>query len=223
MTKDLVKYLSDFVTPERFSNFSKIAMERTRYITVLLENIYQPHNASAVLRTCDCFGIQDVHIIENEYEYVINPDITLGSTNWLNLYKYNKEISNTEEALITLKKKGYRLIATTPHTKDVELESFDISRGKFALLFGTELTGLSDQALNMADGFIKVPMYGFTESLNISVSAAIILHRLTSKLRQSNLSYHLTEAEQDEVVLEWLKLSIKRSELIVERYYKTRS
>jgi tRNA (guanosine-2'-O-)-methyltransferase len=223
MTKDLVKYLSEFVTPDRYSLFRKIACERTRYITVLLENIYQSHNASAVLRTCDCFGIQDVHIIENEYEYVINPDITLGSSNWLNLYKYNGGKNNTEDALMSLKKKGYRIIATTPHTNDVELDDFNIPNGKFALLFGTELTGLTDQALNMADEFVKVPMFGFTESFNISVSAAVILHHLTTKLRQSDLLYRLTETEQDEVILEWLKLSIKRSELIVDRYNKTNS
>jgi tRNA (guanosine-2'-O-)-methyltransferase len=221
MAKDLIKYLSEFVTHDRYSVFLKMANERTRYITVVLENIYQSHNASAVLRTCDCFGIQDVHIIENEYEYVINPDITLGSSNWLNLYRYNKNKDNTEDALKNLKEKGYRIIATTPHMNDVELDDLDLAKGKFALLFGTELTGLSETALNMADEFVKIPMFGFTESLNISVSAGVILHHLTAKIRLSNIQYRLSDAELDETVLEWLKLSIKKSDLIVERYYQT--
>jgi tRNA (guanosine-2'-O-)-methyltransferase len=221
MTKDLIKYLSEFTTPDRAQLFHRIANERTRYVTVAIENIYQSHNASAVLRTCDCFGVQDVHIIENEYEYTINPDIALGSSNWLHIHRYNKEGNNTEEALIMLKKKGYRIVATTPHTNDVTLDEFDIEKGKFALLFGTELDGLTDKALNMADEFLKIPMYGFTESFNISVSAALILHRLTSKIRQSAIDYRLTENEHDELVLEWLKLSIKKSNLIVDRYLKT--
>jgi tRNA (guanosine-2'-O-)-methyltransferase len=221
MTKHLIKYLTEFTTPDRAALFHKIAYERTRYVTVAIENIYQSHNASAVLRTCDCFGVQDVHIIENEYEYTINPDIALGSSNWLHIHRYNKEGNNTEEALTTLKKKGYRLVATTPHTKDVTLDEFDIEKGKFALLFGTELDGLTDKALNMAEEFLKIPMYGFTESFNISVSAALILHHLTSKIRQSAIDYRLTEKEHDELVLEWLKLSIKKSDLIVDRYLKT--
>lgn len=221
MTKDLIKYLTEFTTPDRAGLFHRIADERTKYVTVALENIYQSHNASAVLRTCDCFGVQDVHIIENEYEYTINPDIALGSSNWLHILRYNKEGNNTEEALTSLKKKGYRLVATTPHTNEVTLDEFDIEKGKFALLFGTELDGLTNKALNMADEFLKIPMYGFTESFNISVSAALILHRLTSKIRQSAIDYRLSESEHDELVLEWLKLSIKKSDLIVDRYLKT--
>lgn len=221
MTKDLIKYLSEFTTPDRAELFHKIASERTRYVTVALENIYQSHNASAVLRTCDCFGIQDVHIIENEYEYTINPDIAMGSSNWLHIHRYNHEGNNTEEALSRLKKDGYRLVATTPHTNDVTLNEFDISKGKFALMFGTELTGLTDKALKMADEYLKIPMFGFTESFNISVSAALILFHLTSKIRRSTINYKLSESEHDELVLEWLKLSIKKSELIVDRYLKT--
>ncbi len=220
MTKELIKYLKEFTTPNRFSLFQKVVGERTRYITVLLEDIYQSHNASAVLRSCDCFGIQDVHIIENEHEYVINPDIALGSSNWLNIYKYNKQKNNTQEAIQYLKKNGYRIVATTPHSSDFTLENFDTSKGKFALMFGSELNGLTNIALEQADEFIKIPIYGFTESFNISVSAAIILHHLTFKLRHSNIDYQLTEEEQDQIILDWLKFSIKKSDLIIKKYLK---
>ncbi|MCF6366186.1 MAG: RNA methyltransferase [Bacteroidales bacterium] len=215
MRKKIITHLSQLITQERFTLFNKIVKDRTRYITVVLEDIFQPHNASAVLRSCDCFGVQDVHIIENENEYNVNPLVALGSSKWLNLFKYNENENNTLNTINKLKEKGYRIIATTPHTKDVNLESFDITKGKFALMFGSEQPGLSKIALNNADEFLKIPMYGFTESFNISVSAAIILNSLTSKIRHSKINYQLSEKEQDEIILEWLKRSIKKSDMIV--------
>ncbi len=221
MNTELIQYLSRFITEERFTLFNKIIKDRTKYMTVVLEDIYQPHNASAVLRSCDCFGVQDVHIIENENEYSVNPDVALGSSKWLNLYKYNESENNTLSTIHTLKEKGYRIIATTPHTDDVNLENFDISKGKFALMFGSERPGLSDIAMNNADEFLKIPMYGFTESFNISVSAAIILHHLSLKLRHSDLNFRLTENEQNIIISEWLKRSIKDSENIIKKYLQT--
>lgn len=218
MTKELIQYLSEFVTKERFSLFNKTIKERTQYLTVVLEDIFQPHNASAVLRSCDCFGVQDVHIIENKNEYSVNPDVALGSSKWLDLYKYNSEKNNTLNAINSLKEKGYRIIATTPHTDDVNLEDFNIEKGKFALMFGSEQPGLSNIAMENADEFLKIPMYGFTESFNISVSAAICLHHLSWKLKQSDIEYKLSEPEQDEIVLKWLKRSIKDSETIIRKY-----
>lgn len=218
MTKELIQYLSEFVTKERFSLFNKTIKERTQYLTVVLEDIFQPHNASAVLRSCDCFGVQDVHIIENKNEYSVNPDVALGSSKWLDLYKYNSEKNNTLTAINSLKEKGYRIIATTPHTDDVNLEDFHIEKGKFALMFGSEQPGLSNIAMENADEFLKIPMSGFTESFNISVSAAICLHHLSWKLKQSDIEYKLSEPEQDEIILEWLKQSIKDSETIIRKY-----
>jgi tRNA (guanosine-2'-O-)-methyltransferase len=223
MTKELIQHLSTFVTPQRFSLFQNVVEDRTRYISVLLEDIFQPHNASAVLRSCDCFGIQDVHIVENENEYTINPDVALGASNWLNLYRYNDQAGNTLNAITALKEKGYRIIATTPHTDDINLEDFDLSKGKFVLMFGSELPGLSETALQHADEYLKIPMYGFTESFNISVSAAIILHHLTNKLRHSDIEYLLNEQQKDELILSWLKQSVKKSELIIKDFLSNKS
>lgn len=218
MTKQLINHLGKFATPERFQLFQKIVKERTEYITVLLEDIFQAQNASAVLRSCDCFGIQNVHIVENENEYNINPDVALGSSNWLNLHSYNTKDNNTIDAINSLKEKGYRIIATTPHSNDVNLEDFDVVKGKFALLFGSEKPGLTKTALDMSDEFLKIPMFGFTESFNISVSAAICLHHLSLKLRKSNINYKLSEEKKDELILKWLKHSIKKSDLIIKEY-----
>jgi len=218
MNKDLTQYLTEFITPERFNLFNRIIANRTRYMTVVLEDIYQPHNASAVLRSCDCFGVQDVHIIENNNEYNVSPDVAVGSDKWLNMYKYNELENNTLDTINKLKKSDYRIIATTPHTDDVNLEDFNLEKGKFALFFGAELPGLSDIVMDNADEFLKIPMYGFTESFNISVSAALTMHTLYNKLRSSNIKWQVTADEKEEIFFEWVKKSVKSSDKLIERY-----
>jgi len=218
MNKRLIEYLSSFTTPERFELFKKIIENRTRYMTVALEDIYQAHNASAVLRSCDCFGVQDVHIIENNNEYNVSPDVAVGSDKWLSLYKYNELENNTLNAINKLKKNAYRIVATTPHSNDVNLEDFDLEKGKFALFFGAELPGLSDIVMDNADEFLKIPMYGFTESFNISVSAAITMHTLYNKLRKTNIKWQVSSQEKEDILFEWLKKSVKSSDMLIERF-----
>ena len=215
---EFIEYLSGFITKERFHLFEKILKNRTRYITVVLEDIYQPHNASAVLRTCDCFGIQDVHIIENQNKYQINPDVALGSSKWLNLIKHSKAGNNTLNTINDLRNKGYRIVATTPHKNDIDLEDFDVEKGRTALFFGTELNGLSSIMLENADEYLKIPMFGFTESFNISVSAAIILHKLSSIIRNSSVVWKLSDHEKQEILITWIKSSLKKPEMIEKHF-----
>lgn len=214
----LISYLEDFVTEERARLFRTIAEKRTRYITVLLEDIFQSHNASAVLRTCDCFGIQDVHIVENSNEYTINPDVSLGSDKWLNMYRYNSMKDNTLAAYEKLRQQGYRIVATSPHHNDVLLDDFDLSRGKAVFVFGTELRGLSDTAIKNADEYLKIPIYGFTESFNISVSAAIILSRISSQLYKSDIKWGLSAKEKLDLRLKWLRETIKSAEQLEREF-----
>jgi tRNA (guanosine-2'-O-)-methyltransferase len=211
----LIALMRNFITRERFLKFQNVLKNRTRHITVVLEDIFQPHNASAVLRSCDCFGIQDVHIIETRNKYEINPEVALGSSKWLNLYKYNDNSHNTQSCLSALKEKGYRIVATSPHQDDFTPENLPIT-SKTALIFGTELEGLTPAALSMADEYVRIPMVGFTESLNISVSAAILINALTSRLRDSEINWQLTEIESNEVLLQWLGCSINNSEKITK-------
>lgn len=218
MDKELQEYLSGFITERRNLLFDKVLEKRTRYIAVALEDIYQSNNASAVLRTCDCFGIQDVHVIENRNEYELNSEVTMGSEKWLNIIKYNNSENNSLNALETLRDKGYRIIATTPHLKSTILPEFDIKKGKIAIFLGTELTGLSQSILNNADEYLKIPMYGFTESFNISVSAALILQKLVEKLHKSDLDWKLRPGEKDKIKLEWLRRTINKAELIEKNY-----
>jgi tRNA (guanosine-2'-O-)-methyltransferase len=220
MSEHLIQYLSGFVTERRLKLFDSVLEQRTRYLTIALEDIFQPHNASAVLRSCECFGVQDIHIIENQNTWEISKDVALGSHKWLNIHRYNQNPENTVEALKQIKNNGYRIIATSPHKRNHNLEDFDVTGGKFALLFGSELNGLSKAALDAADGFLRIPMNGFTESLNISVTAAICIHHLTSAIRKKNIKWQLTNSEKQEIKLDWLKQSIRRSELIIKAYYE---
>ena len=218
MSAQLIEYLSEFLKEERLEVLQSNLRFRTRYLTVCLEDIYQSQNASAVLRSCDAFGIQDIHIIEDKNKYQLNPMVTRGCSKWLNLHKYGKSENPSLDAINSLRREGYRIVATSPHIGDTPLENFDLGKGKTVLIFGTELTGISPTVEQNADEFLKIPMYGFVESLNISVSAAIVLHYLTLKLRSTNISWQLSKDEQDSLLLQWLKISIRESEKIVQRY-----
>ena len=217
MLEKEIEILKKFVTEERFAKFLDVLKYRTRYATVVLEDIYQPHNASAVLRSCELFGVQDIHIIENRNKYNPNPDVAVGASKWLNLIKYNGKENNTIDAIKKLKSQGYRIVATTPHRNDTELKEFDIERGKFALVFGSEMPGISDIVFENSDEFLRIDMYGFTESFNISVSVAIVLHYLIEKLHKSDINWQLTEKEKKEILLKWLKNSVKDADNILKK------
>ena len=154
--KELIEHLSPLITDQRWNRFNEVLAERTQYITIVLENIYQPLNASAVLRSADCFGIQDVHVIENHNEFTPDREVAMGSSKWLNIKRYNEEENNTLQCIKKLKKEGYRIVATTPHKNDCNLHKFQLAKGKTALLFGTEMEGLTDVALKEADEFLKI-------------------------------------------------------------------
>ena len=215
--KQLRDFLFNFISDNKKTLFEEIIKNRTRHITVVLEDIYQPHNASAVLRSADLFGVQDIHIIENKNQYAVNPDVALGSSKWLTLNKYNQQEQNTLACFEALRKEGYKIVATTPHKDDVMLDELPLKQ-KTAVVFGTELQGLSDIALENADAYVKIPMYGFTESFNISVSAALTLFNLTEKLRKSKINWKLSEEEELEIQIDWAKSTIKKAELLIQEF-----
>lgn len=220
--RGFLEYLSSMVTPNRLATMNHVLDQRTRYITVVVEDIYQPHNASAVLRTCDAFGIQDVHIIENRNTYRVNPGVELGTAQWLTIEKHRNAEDNGAAALAVLKERGYRIIATTPHADDTNLDDFDLTAGKAALVFGNELDGISERTMASADGFLRIPMYGFVESFNISVSAAIILYHLKSALRRSGIKWRLGDDERTDLLLSWLRGSVRKSSELEKRYLSER-
>ncbi len=214
---ELLSFLGQFVSEERMEKFERVLDERTRHITVVLEDIYQPHNASAVIRSCDCFGIQDLHIIENQFEFTISKKVVHGSSKWVDLHQYNEHENNTEQALNQLKSKGYRIVATSPHAT-MKISDLDLEKSKVALVFGTEQHGISEKVQEQADDLIQIPMYGFTESFNISVSAALCMQILAEKLRQIPISWGLSEQEKEEIKLDWVRKSVHRPDVLVKQF-----
>jgi tRNA (guanosine-2'-O-)-methyltransferase len=221
-TPELIKYMEGFVSERRRERLHTVLQERMRHMTVVLEDVYQAHNASAVLRSCDCFGVQDVHFIENKNKFKISEEVSMGSTQWLTIKKYDAEENNTVTCLKQLKERGYRIVATTPHKNDKTLRELDVSK-PFALVFGTEINGISETVFEMADEFVKIPMYGFTESFNISVCAALCMHELTERIRNEHIPYQLPQNQKEEILLEWLKASVAKSDLILKDYFTKNS
>lgn len=215
---DLLKHLESIITDNRKATFEKVLSNRTRHFTVVLEDIYQKHNTSAVVRSCDIFGLQDIHIIENKYNSYVSNQVAKGAQKWIDFNEYNTEEYNTQTCIDTLRSKGYQIIATTPHSNSCMLQEYDISK-KSAFVFGVEKAGVSDKMMQEADGYLKIPMVGFTESLNVSVAAAIILNGLTTRLRDSDVNWQLSEIEKNEKRLDWCKKTINNVDRIIERYY----
>ena len=214
MDQQLFTYLQSYLTERRKELFDEVITKRTRHFTVVTEDVFQLHNTSAVMRSCDVFGIQDLHVIEERFGKKIDKEIAMGAQKWVNIKRYD----TTKSCIDLLRKESYQIIATTPHDDTQLVHEFDVTK-KSAFFFGTEREGLSDTVLKEADGFLKIPMYGFTESLNLSVSAAIILQSVVTKLKQSNINWQLSDEEKQEVLLEWTKNTIKSVDEIVERYY----
>jgi len=212
--EQLLTYLEDFISEERKDRFIEILENRTKYITVAIEDVYQMHNTSAVIRSCEVFGIQEAHVIEDRNKKVLDKNIALGAEKWVDVFSYEK----SSDCIEKLRNDGYKIIATTPHKDDCLLPDFKID-DKIALFFGTEKDGLSKAVLDEADGFLKIGMQGFTESLNISVSAAIILQDLSTKLKKTDLNWGLTEEEKLDKRLDWTKKTIKSIDDILTRYY----
>jgi tRNA (guanosine-2'-O-)-methyltransferase len=218
---ELINYLLTFVSDERKARFDEVISHRMDHLRIVLENVYQDHNASAVLRSCESFGVQHVHFIENRNHLRISDDVSMGSHKWLSIQRHNQSENNTVEAIQHLKSLGYRIVATTPHKNDCTIDKLPVDK-KLALVFGTELEGISQDVFDLADEFVKIPMYGFTESFNVSVCAALCMYELTTRIRENVPDYLLLEQEKTDIYFEWLKNSVKKSEALIVNYLENK-
>jgi tRNA (guanosine-2'-O-)-methyltransferase len=216
-----LEWFSQFVTDNKKRKIDQVLEHRTRRLTLVLEDIFQPHNASATLRTAEILGIQDIHIIENNNSYNINPDVVLGSAKWVDLHRYNQQSNNTTACIAGLKEQGYTIVAATPHQKSVGLDDLDLSH-KHAIMFGTELTGLSDLALAQADLYLQLPMYGFTQSFNISVTVAMVLSYLVKQLHENHENWTITHKEKNALTLSWYKKICGKKNKALEEEWRQR-
>ena len=217
LQKELIKYLESFLKEERKSLLRRILENRTRHVTVVVEDLYQTQNISAVMRSCECVGIQNLHIVEGENEFKIHKAIAMGADKWLTIKHYQKENNPMLTCINELKTEGYSIVATLPDDNSCFLDELPLEK-PLAFLFGTELTGLSQEAIAAADKTVKIPMHGFTNSFNISNSVAIIVSYCIEKLRKSSIHWQLSEDEKDELLFDWVQKSINKPELLIKRY-----
>jgi len=217
LRKNLTEYLETFLTEDRKLLLHKVLENRTRHLTVVVEDLYQTQNISAVMRSCECVGIQDIHIVEGENDFQIHKAIAMGADKWLTIKHYQKEHNPMLTCINELKTNGYTIVATLPDDNSCFLEDLPLEK-PVAFLFGTELTGLSKEAIAAADKTVKIPMYGFTNSFNISNSVAIIVSYCIEKLRKTAIHWQLSEEEKSKLLFEWVQKSINKPELLIERY-----
>lgn len=208
-----IEYLSEFMLPERAAVLRETLARRTRYMTVCMENTFHPQNASALVRTCEAFGVQDIYTVEELCRFSPNTNIVRGTDKWVDIRKFG----STPELIGVLREKGYRIVATSPHSDDSTPETFDVTQGPFALFFGTEHAGISREVIDAADEFVRIPMCGFVESLNVSASAAILLYGLSSRLRASEVDWRIPESDRDEILLRWMRSTVRDSQRILRR------
>ncbi len=211
--RERIEYLAQFMLPERLATLQRAVANRTKYMTLLAENMFHPQNASALVRHCEAFGVQNLHTVQTLCKFNPNVDIVRGTDKWIDIHRHN----STAEALAALKSEGYRIIATTPHRESCTPESFDVTKGKFAIVMGTEKTGISDEVMAAADEFMRIPMCGMVESLNVSACAAIIVYMLSERMRHEVEGWQLTEQEQTRTLYKWLVQTVKDAEPLLKR------
>ena len=210
------EYMVEFLTPERIDVLRRTLDERTRYMTILTENTFHPQNASALMRHCEAFGVQDLHTVETLCKFNPNVNIVRGTDKWVDINRHE----STTEAIASLKAAGYRIVATTPHRESCTPETFDVEKGKFCLVFGTEHAGVSDEIIASADEYLRIPMCGMVESLNVSASAAILIYMLSQRMRLSqSIDWRLKDEERQELMFRWVMSSARDAERILERKF----
>lgn len=211
-----IELLSRHLTPQRLEKIMRVSADRTRYVTVVLENIFYTQNFSAVTRTCECLGIQDLYQIGTATQGRLNSDVAKGASLWVDIHR--KTNQPAAQAAAALKAAGYRIVAAMPAPGASSLYDLDLSKGKIAVAMGNESEGTGDEVKALADEFMTIPMYGFTESFNVSVSAAIILSELMNRLRRSDIDWRLSAEELAQLRYRWIRRCIKQGDKIEAEY-----
>lgn len=205
--------MTQFLTEERKEVLRRTLASRTHYMRIMTENMFHPQNASAIMRHCEACGIQQIHTVEDRCRFDPSVNIVRGTQKWVDVEHHD----TTKEALEALKSEGYRIVATTPHRCSVTPETFDVTKGKFALVFGTEHAGISDEVIEAADDFLMIPMCGMVESLNVSASAAILIYMLSQRIRQQVDGWQLSDDEQLKLLTRWTMSSVRDFEGILRK------
>lgn len=213
----LLQEFYKIITPNKVELFEKIAAQRSKHLVIALENIQQDHNASAVMRSMDCLGFQDLHLVEKNNRYEFQRDIALGAARWLDVIQHQQEPEPVLDAIEHLRNNGYKIVATTPHRDAYTPQNLPLDQ-PIALFFGAEKHGISEELQSHADYFVKIPMHGFTESYNVSVSAAILMSALRTRMQQENIPFILSTEAQTELKISWCEKILNGGSALAEKY-----
>ena len=213
--RERIEYLESFLLESRINTLNNALDMRTEYLTVMTENMFHAQNASAIVRHCEAFGVQNIHTVEELCPFLPTLNIALGTDKWIDIKRH----ATTADAIKDLRNEGYRIIATTPHHQRCTPETFDVKKGKFVLVFGTEKTGVSEEIMAEADEFLQIPMCGMVDSLNVSASAAILIYMLSQRMRLECDDWHLSDEKRTRTLYDWYRYAVRDSEALLERKY----
>ena len=216
--RERIEYLESFLLESRINTLNNALDMRTEYLTVMTENMFHAQNASAIVRHCEAFGVQNIHTVEEDCPFLPTLNIALGTDKWIDIKRH----ATTAEAIKDLRSEGYRIIATTPHQQSCTPETFDVKRGKFVLVFGTEKTGVSKEIMAEADEFLQIPMCGMVDSLNVSASAAILIYMLSQRMRLECDDWHLSDEKRTRTLYDWYRFAVRDSEALLERKFNAK-
>ena len=211
--QEIYDYLQQFLTDERLSKIEHFSKESSDFVLPVMEDVYQFRNAAAIVRSVEACGFHHVVALEEENVFNLNLKVTKGAETWVQVEK----MPNNLDSLKEIKSRGYRILAVSPEKNATMLPDYEVKE-PIALVFGTELEGVSDEILDFADETLAIPMFGFTKSFNVSVAAAICMYELKQKLMKSGIEYQLSDEKLLELKIRWAKNSIKSSEQILERF-----
>lgn len=204
---EVVELLRPHVTEARFARIAEVASRRTLDVVPVLDSLADPHNTSAILRSCDAFGVHRVHVVSHERGFLGSHKVARGTDRWLDLVRHD----TSQQCVDALHRDGYRVFVA-----DMQGEHTPESLAavpKVAVVFGNERHGVGRSLRELSDGTYRVPMVGFVESLNVSVAAAVTLYTLTrAKARP------LTQPELDEITARLLMGTVHEAERVVEEW-----
>lgn len=205
------------MTSERRERLVEVLNKRQDNLTVVLENVEDPHNISAVLRSCDAVGIQDIYIINTKttLQHKFGYRSSRSSEKWLSIHSYN----NIEACFAVLRKKYSKILTTHLSGETKSIFDIDFASEATALVFGNERTGVSKEVVDLADGNFVIPQNGVIKSLNISVACAVTIYEA---FRQKQLAghYHLgnfPESRKEALLLQWEAADIEKKRNRINR------
>ncbi len=211
----IFQHLQQFLTDERLEKINHFAPESSDFVLPVIEDVFQFRNAAAIVRSVEACGFHKIIAMESEHEFNPNLRVTKGAETWVEVEKLPHNLDSLRE----IKNRGYKILAVSPENNATMLSDYDLKE-PVALVFGTEAAGVSEEILDFADETLAIQMYGFTQSFNVSVAAAICVYELKQKLLRSNLDYKLSEEKLWEMKVRWAMNSIKSGEQILAKYLR---